>query len=134
MELCGVCGVRLDEGEEHDLSQHDVTGEGGVQMPGRDGSRRWRITREFYDATVIADVAAAVALANSGFIAIYSGAQPALNGVLTGTQLAEATFGATAFGAPAAAAGTVHRGRQRDHVRDDRELGDRRVLRDPQER
>ncbi len=62
---------------------------------------------EFYDATVIADVAAAVALANSGFIAIYSGAQPALNGVLTGTQLAEVTFGATAFGAPAAAAGTV---------------------------
>lgn len=65
------------------------------------------LSPEFYDATVIADVAAAVALANSGFIAVYSGAQPALNGALTGTQLAEATFGATAFGTPAAAAGTV---------------------------
>lgn len=62
---------------------------------------------QFYDATVIAAVAAAAALLNSGFVAVYSGAQPALDGSLTGTQLAEATFGATAFGAPTASGGTV---------------------------
>lgn len=61
----------------------------------------------FYDATVIAAVNAAAALLNSGFVAVYTGAQPALDGVLTGTQLAEATFGATAFGSATAAAGTV---------------------------
>lgn len=61
----------------------------------------------FYDATVIAAVAAAAALLNSGKIAVYTGSQPALDGALTGTQLAEATFGATAFGTPTAAAGTV---------------------------
>jgi hypothetical protein len=62
----------------------------------------------FYDATVIAAVDAATVLLNSGFVAVYSGAQPALNVALTGTQLAEATFGATAFIAPAvASAGTV---------------------------
>ena len=62
---------------------------------------------QFYDATVIAAVAAAVALLNSGYIAVYSGSQPALDGALTGTQLAEATFGATAFGTPTASGGTV---------------------------
>ena len=61
----------------------------------------------FYDATVIAAVAAAAALCNSGYIAVYSGSQPALDGSLTGTQLAEATFSATAFGTPAASGGTV---------------------------
>jgi hypothetical protein len=59
------------------------------------------------DATVIAAVAAAAALLNGGFVAVYSGAQPALDGSLTGTQLAEATFGSPAFGTPTAAAGTV---------------------------
>lgn len=62
---------------------------------------------QWYDTTIIAAVGAVTALLNSGFVAVYSGAQPALDGSLTGTQLAEATFGATAFGAPAAAAGTV---------------------------
>lgn len=61
----------------------------------------------FYDATVIASVSAVIALANSGYVAVYSGAQPALDGSLTGTQLAEATFGATAFGTPTASGGTV---------------------------
>ena len=46
----------------------------------------------FYDATVIAAVNAAAALLNSGFVAVYTGTQPALDGSLTGTQLAEATF------------------------------------------
>lgn len=61
----------------------------------------------FYDATVIAAVNAAAALLNSGFIAVYTGAQPALDGALTGTQLAEATFGATAFASATASGGTV---------------------------
>lgn len=61
----------------------------------------------FYDATVIASVSAVTALLNSGFVAVYSGSQPALDGALTGTQLAEATFGNPAFGTPAASAGTV---------------------------
>lgn len=61
----------------------------------------------FYDATVIAAVNAAAALLNSGFVAVYSGAQPALDAGLTGTQLAEATFSATAFPAATASAGTV---------------------------
>lgn len=62
---------------------------------------------EWYDATVKAAVDAAAALLNSGTLNIYSGAQPALNGALTGTKLAAATFGATAFAASTASAGTV---------------------------
>lgn len=61
----------------------------------------------FYDTTVIDAVEAADALANGGYIAIYSGAQPALDGALTGTQLAEAQYSATAFGAATASGGTV---------------------------
>jgi|SRR6516164_11259899 hypothetical protein len=60
-----------------------------------------------YDATVIAAVNAVTALLNSGFIRIYTGAQPALNGAVTGTLLATMTFGATAFPAATAAGGTV---------------------------
>jgi hypothetical protein len=60
-----------------------------------------------YDASVIAAVNAFTALLNSGFIKIYSGAQPALNGAVTGTLLATMTFSATAFPASVAAAGTV---------------------------
>jgi hypothetical protein len=62
---------------------------------------------QFYDATVIAAVNAATALLNSGFVAVYSGSQPALDGALTGTQLAEATFSATAFPTATASGGTV---------------------------
>ena len=60
-----------------------------------------------YDATVIASVNAVTALLNSGFIKIYTGAQPALNGAVTGTLLATMTFSATAFPAATASAGTV---------------------------
>jgi len=61
----------------------------------------------FYDATVIAAVNAATALLNSGFLKIYSGSQPALDGSVTGTLLATLTFGATAFATASASAGTV---------------------------
>lgn len=61
----------------------------------------------WYDATIIAAVSAVTALLNSGKVAVYTGTQPALDGALTGTQLAEATFGATAFGTPVASSGTV---------------------------
>ena len=61
----------------------------------------------FNDNTVIAAVNAVTALLNSGFIAIYTGGQPALDGGLTGTQLVEMTFGATAFPASTASGGTV---------------------------
>lgn len=60
-----------------------------------------------YDATVIASVNAVTALLNSGFLQIFTGAQPALNGALTGTLLASLTFSATAFPAATASAGTV---------------------------
>jgi len=60
-----------------------------------------------YDATVIAGVNAVTALLNSGFIKIYTGSQPALNGAVTGTLLATLTFSATAFPASVASAGTV---------------------------
>lgn len=61
----------------------------------------------FYDATVKAAVDAAAALLNSGFIKIYTGAQPAQNGAVTGTLLATLTFSATAFAASSASGGTV---------------------------
>lgn len=61
----------------------------------------------FYDATVIAAVNAAVANCNSGFMNIYTGEQPALDGSITGTLLASLTFGATAFATATASAGTV---------------------------
>lgn len=60
-----------------------------------------------YDATVEASVNAVTALLNSGFIKIFTGSQPALNGSLTGTLLATLTFGSTAFAAATASGGTV---------------------------
>lgn len=60
-----------------------------------------------YDATVIASVNAVTALLNGGYLNIYTGSQPALNGALTGTLLASLTFSATAFASAAASAGTV---------------------------
>lgn len=57
----------------------------------------------FSDASVIAGVSAVVARLNSGFIEIFTGAQPTdANQALTGTLLATLTFGATAFGTPTA--------------------------------
>jgi hypothetical protein len=61
----------------------------------------------FYDATVIAAVAAMGALLNGGTVQAWSGTQPALDGSLTGTELAAATFGSPAMGTPTASAGTV---------------------------
>ena len=60
-----------------------------------------------YDASAIAAVNAFTALLNSGFIRIYTGAQPALNGAVTGTLLVTMTFSATAFPTSVAAGGTV---------------------------
>lgn len=60
-----------------------------------------------YDASVIASVNAFTALLNSGFLRIYTGAQPALNGALTGTLLVTLGFGATAFASATASAGIV---------------------------
>lgn len=51
-----------------------------------------------YDATVNAAVNAVTALLNSGFIKVYSGTQPAVDGSVTGTLLVTLTFGSTAFG------------------------------------
>jgi hypothetical protein len=62
---------------------------------------------QFYDGTVEAAVNAAAALLDSGFIEVYTGSQPSLDGALTGTLLATMTFGATAFGNATAAGGTV---------------------------
>jgi hypothetical protein len=61
----------------------------------------------FCDATEIAAVAARAALCNGGSLRIYTGAQPALNGALTGTLLATLPLSSTAFGTPAASAGVV---------------------------
>ena len=60
-----------------------------------------------YDATVIASVNAVTALCNSGYLNIYTGSQPALNGSITGTLLASLTFSVTAFSSATANAGTV---------------------------
>jgi hypothetical protein len=52
-------------------------------------------------------VNAVCALLNSGYLNIYTGAQPALDGALTGTLLASLTFSATAFPTATASGGTV---------------------------
>lgn len=52
----------------------------------------------WYDATVNASVNAVTALLNSGYINIYTGSQPSVDGGVTGTLLAQLTFSATAFG------------------------------------
>lgn len=62
---------------------------------------------QWYDATIKAGVDAEAALLNSGFIEIYTGGQPSLNGALTGTLLVTLTFGATAFASSTASGGTV---------------------------
>ena len=61
----------------------------------------------FYDATEIAAVAARTALLNNGYLKIYTGSQPALDGSLTGTLLVTLTLNATAFGTPTASGGIV---------------------------
>lgn len=61
----------------------------------------------FYDATVIAAVNSATSLLNSGFLAIYTGGQPALDGGVAGTLLVQLAFGATAFASATASGGIV---------------------------
>ena len=60
-----------------------------------------------YDATDVAAVNAVTALLNSGFLKIYTGAQPANDGAVTGTLLVTLTFGSTAFATATAGGGTV---------------------------
>lgn len=62
---------------------------------------------QWYDGPVEAAINALSALANSGFLVIYSGTQPAEDGSLTGTLLAKLTFGSTAFATATASGGTV---------------------------
>ena len=50
-----------------------------------------------YDSPCETMINAFTALLNSGFIEVYTGAQPAVDGSLSGTLLATMTFGATAF-------------------------------------
>ena len=60
-----------------------------------------------YDAACEASVNAFTALLNSGFLELYTGGQPALDGSVTGTLLVTLTFSATAFAASTASGGTV---------------------------
>lgn len=60
-----------------------------------------------YDAATILAVNAFTATLNSGFLRIYTGTQPAVNGAITGTQLASLTFSATAFPTAVASGGVV---------------------------
>lgn len=60
-----------------------------------------------YDTPVKGSVDNFTANLNSGFIKIYTGAQPSLNGAVSGTLLATLTFGATAFAASTASSGIV---------------------------
>lgn len=60
-----------------------------------------------YDPGAEAALNAFGALLNSGTIKIYTGAQPAVNGAVTGTLLATLTFSATAFASATAGGGTA---------------------------
>jgi len=62
---------------------------------------------EWYDAYVIAAVNSVTANLNNGFLAIYTGAQPALNAALSGTLLVTLGLAATAFATATASGGTV---------------------------
>ena len=62
----------------------------------------------WYDAAVNGITGNASCSLNSGFIKIFTGAQPSLNGALTGTLLATMTFGATAFGASSGGTATAN--------------------------
>lgn len=59
---------------------------------------------QFTDAAIEADVNAVTALLNTGFLEIYTGAQPTdANTAVSGTLLVTLTLNATAFGAATAA-------------------------------
>jgi hypothetical protein len=55
-----------------------------------------------YNNTTKASIDAQTVLLNSGFIDIYSGTQPAINGAVTGTKIVRLSFSATAFAASTA--------------------------------
>jgi hypothetical protein len=59
-----------------------------------------------YDTSVIQMLGGKATLLNGGFLEIWTGSQPALDGALTGTKLARVGFSATAFGTATANAGT----------------------------
>lgn len=61
----------------------------------------------FYDGAVISAVNAAASQVNNGFLNIYSGGQPALDGGLSGVLLVQLAFGGTAFASATASGGTV---------------------------
>ncbi len=58
----------------------------------------------YYDSSMNA----LAALFNSGFIKVYTGSQPSLNGSLTGTLQVTMTFGSTAFGSSSSAVITAN--------------------------
>lgn len=61
----------------------------------------------WYDNTVIAGLGAQATLLNGGTIKVYTGAQPSVNGSLTGTLLVTLTFGSPAFGTATATSGVA---------------------------
>lgn len=61
----------------------------------------------WYDSAVEAAVNAVGALLDNGYLEIYTGSQPALDGSLSGTLLAQLIFGAAAFAPATASGGTV---------------------------
>jgi hypothetical protein len=63
------------------------------------------MTSHVYDTGITTAMNAFGALLNSGFLKVYTGAQPAVDAALTGIQLASLSLSATAFAA-AAASGT----------------------------
>lgn len=77
------------------------TGSGGGGTTTPTGGSLW------YDSAEETELNAKAALLNGGSLGIYTGAQPALNGALTGTLLASLTFGSTAFNAATASGGIV---------------------------
>lgn len=61
------------------------------------------MTAHIYDTGITTAMNAYGALMNTGFLRVYTGSQPAVDGALTGTQLASLALSATAFNAAAAA-------------------------------
>jgi hypothetical protein len=61
----------------------------------------------YYDIAGIAALTATASLLDNGYLNIYSGTQPALDGSLTGTLLASLTFSPAAFATATASGGTV---------------------------
>ena len=58
------------------------------------------MTAAIYTNPATTAMTAFTSLLNGGTLAIYTGAQPAANGAVTGTQIVTMALSATAFGAP----------------------------------